>query len=71
MEVMEALEKYPTTLDHDREIIHDNEADHTLSLNAINCILFRSTEKSILLILEKCSLRMEILLKLDREEATI
>ena len=43
------LAKYPTTLDEDREILDEDKTENTLGKNKTNCILFRMSEKMVLL----------------------
>jgi len=44
-----ALAKYPTTLDEDREILDEDKTENALGKNKTNCILFRMSEKMVLL----------------------
>ena len=51
-EANEALNKYPTTLEDDLEIL---EEDKSLTRNLRNCIMFRKNEKVVLHFLKDCA----------------
>ena len=48
----ETLSKYPTTIAEDDEILLKDERENHLSNNHRNCIIYRITEKAVLLYLK-------------------
>jgi len=63
------LEKYPSTYEDDLKILEDNEKEETLTQNQVNCVLFRSGEKKILLFLIDAGERIIPLLSMNFKEA--
>ena len=50
-----ALNKYPTTLQQDINLLNGDERTNTLTYNERNCVTFRKGEKMILNFLLDCS----------------
>ena len=55
-----ALEKYPTTLEEDHEILSTERNEYEkLGKNKTNCVIYRYTEKIILHFLKDCALKIQ------------
>ena len=63
------LAKYPTTLDEDREILEEDKTENSLGKNKTNCILFRMSEKMVLLQIKDWADKIMQVTRLDMEEA--
>jgi len=66
---LEALTKYPNTVEEDKEILEKDDMDHHLGFNNRNCILYRKAEKDILHYLIFCADKAAELVKLTAKEA--
>ena len=61
----EALALYPTSFEVDMEILerdkYRSNPEEKLSVNERNCVIYRSTEKAVLILIQDCATRIELL----------
>ena len=65
------LAKYPTTFEVDMEILErdkkNEKKEEKLSVNERNCVIYRSTEKAVLILIQDCATRIELLTTMNQE----
>ena len=63
------LDKYPTSFEDDQKILDDDDANHNLTQNQRNCVLYRHGEKKILHFLIDTSQKIIPLLGMNFKDA--